>query len=366
MKRVLALLLVAVFAVMCFSGCADDGNMFVIGATGPLTGDEMSYGVSVNQGANIAVDEINAAGGLNGNKFKFIMKDDKATARGAASAYDSLCDEGMQVSIGSVTSGSCEVFADKASADRVFVLTPTASSASVIEKGDNIFCACFDNTDQGVLAAEELTKTYKNIGCIYDADDTYSTGIWKAFDAKMKELGVAYALHTFNADNKKDFSAQVDALKQCDVIFLPIYYAEAGLIAKSCSAKGINAALFGCDGLDGVAGQVDVTVKNKISYIAPFDINSTQDTVVSFVSKYKEKYGVEPDQFAVNSYDAVYAIYSAMKAANVKDVKIPASDLCDILIKTFRSPAFSYKGVTGEMTWQKNGACNKKLIIVDA
>lgn len=365
MKRIVSFLLVAVIAAMCFSGCADDDDVFVIGATGPLTGNEMSYGISVNQGANIAIDEINAEGGLNGYKFKFIMKDDKATAKGAASAYDSLRHEGMQASLGSVTSGSCEVFADKASADRVFVLTPTASSASVIEKGDNIFCACFDNTEQGVLAAEELAKSYKNVGCIYDADDTYSTGIWKAFDAKMKELGVAYTLRSFGANSRTDFSAQVDALKQCDVIFLPIYYAEAGLIAKSCSAKGVDAALFGCDGLDGVAGQIDATVTNKINYITPH-VNGKQKNAVNFVAKYKEKYGVEPNQFAVNSYDAVYAIYNAMKVAGVKDVKISASDLCDILIKTFNSPTFSYKGVTGEMTWHKNGACNKEPIIVEA
>lgn len=368
MKRILALILVAVFVTMCFAGCGDDsasGEVFVIGATGPLTGDVMSYGVSVNQGATIALDEINAAGGLNGYKFKFVMKDDKATAADAASAYDSLYDEGMQVSIGSVTSGSCEAFADKATADRVFSITPSASAASVIAKGDCIFRICFGDPDQGILAAKELTENYKNIGCIYDTSDTYSTGIWEAFDARMKELGVAYTLRTFDADNKKDFSTQVDALKDCEVIFLPIYYTEAGLIAKACSAKDIDTVLFGCDGLDGVAGQIDATVKNKISYITPFDVNSKQDNVVSFVSKYKEKYGVEPDQFAADGYDAIYSIYNAMKAADVKDVKISAEDLCDILINTFTSSAFSYKGLTGEMTWEASGACNKVPVIVE-
>ena len=367
MKKILALTLTAVLAVSCLTACGgkEKKSAYFIGATGPLTGDAMSYGVSVNRGAQIAVDEINENGGLNGVEFTYEMKDDKATAADAATGYDSLYDAGMQVSIGSVTSGSCEAFGDKAAQDNLFFITPSASAASVIEGKSNAFRVCFGDPDQGVLAAQELTSKFEKIGCIYDSSDPYSTGIWEAFDAEMKDLGAEYTICTFDADNKKDFSSQVDTLKDCDVIFLPIYYTEAGLIAKACAAKSVNAEIFGCDGLDGVAAQIDSTVTNSIRYITPFDVNSTDEKVAAFVSKYEESYGEKPDQFAADGYDAVYAIYYAMEAAGVDDVNISASDLCDKIVEAITDASFSYEGLTGDMTWDASGACTKVPVIVE-
>ncbi len=354
-------------AVLGITGCGKDGEKaYIVGATGPLTGENSSYGISVNQGATLAFEEINAAGGLNGVKFEFVMKDDKSTAADAASAYDQLFDAGMQVSLGSVTSGSCEAFAARAESDNLFFITPSASAASVIEKGKNAFRVCFGDPDQGILAAEELTSKYTKIGCIYDTSDTYSTGIWEAFDGKMKELNVAYSTRTFDSDNKKDFSAEVEALKDCEVIFLPIYYTEAGLIARACEAKELtNIALFGCDGLDGVAGQIDASVTNSIRYITPFDVNATDEKTQKFVSSYEAKYGTKPDQFAADGYDAAYVVFEAMKAAGINDVNIKPGELCDKLIAAITDASFSYAGVTGDMTWDATGACTKTPVIVD-
>ncbi len=368
MKKIMAFALAAVLAVSCLTGCGkgeSKKSAYFIGATGPLTGDAMSYGVSVNRGAQIAVDEINEAGGLNGVEFTYEMKDDKATAADASTGYDSLYDDGMQVSIGSVTSASCEAFASKAAEDNLFFITPSASAASVIENRSNAFRVCFGDPDQGTLAAEELSENFEKIGCIYDTSDTYSTGIWEAFDEEMKNLGTEYTVCTFDADNKRDFSSQVDTLKDCDVIFLPIYYTEAGLIAKACASKGVAAEIFGCDGLDGVAEQIDSTVTNRIRYITPFDVNSTDEKVAAFVSKYEDAYGEKPDQFAADGYDAVYAIYLAMDAAGVDDVKISASDLCDKIVEAITDDSFSYDGLTGEMTWDASGACTKVPVIVE-
>ena len=166
--------------------------------------------------------------------------------------------------------------------------------------------------------------------------------------------------------NKKDFSAQVDALKDCDVIFLPIYYTEAGLIANACASKGVDAVIFGCDGLDGIADQIDkAVVKNEISYITPFDVNSEDEKVSAFVSKYEEKHGEKPDQFAADAYDAVYAIFEGMKAAGINDAGISASDLSDALQKAITAEGFVLKGLTGEMTWDTTGACTKVPVIVE-
>ncbi len=373
MKKVLAFVLALALAVCGLTACSakkNDGytsenTEYVIGATGPLTGDASSYGISVQQGAQLAIEEINAAGGLNGVNFRLDMRDDKADAGEAQRAYLSLYEAGMQVSLGSVTSASCEAFGTKAAEDGLFFITPSASAASVIETGDTAFRVCFGDPDQGTLAAEELTSKFKKIGAIYDTSDPYSSGIYDAFKAKMAELNVSYIEQSFDKENKRDFSTQVSALKDCDVIFLPIYYTEAGLIAKTCAAKGCDAVLFGCDGLDGVATQIDASVKNKVKYITPFDVNSTDAQVSKFVSAYKAKYNTLPDQFAADGYDAVYVIYNAMKKAGVNDVKIDAASLGEIMVETVTASDFSYQGVTGKMTWDASGACNKVPVIVE-
>ena len=243
-------------------------------------------------------------------------------------------------------------------------MTPSAS-ADVCIAEPNAFRVCFGDPDQGILAADELVENFENIGAIYDKSDTYSSGIYEAFEKRMKELGVEFKTQTFDAENKVDFSTQVEALKECDVIFLPFYYTEAGLVAKAAVAKGCDAVLFGCDGLDGIAGQIDETVTNTIKYITPFDVNSEDEKVANFVKNYKAKYKTAPDQFAADGYDAVYVIYEAMKKAGVKDVTITPSDLCEILKETVTADGFTFKGVSGEMTWDESGAATKKPIIIE-
>ncbi len=342
-----------------------DNTTYVIGLTGPLTGDASQYGISVQRGAQIAVDEINAAGGLNGVSFSLNMKDDKATAADASTGYDALYEEGMQVSLCSVTSGSAESFASRADEDGVFSLTPSGSSDKVINASKYAFRVCFGDPDQGTLAADELSKEFANIGAIYDNSDPYSQGIYEAFKAEMAKLGKEYKEQTFDAENKRDFSTQAEALKDCDVIFLPIYYTEAGLIAKACAAKGCKAELFGCDGLDGVKEQIDSSVTAKIKYITPFDASSTDENVKSFVSTFETKYDSTPDQFAADGYDAVYIIYEAMKTAGVDNVKVDPQVLGEALIATVTADSFSYSGLTGVMTWEESGACNKEPVIVE-
>lgn len=375
--RRIAAAVMAVVVVLCFASCGSTGNgtsdvgytskntEFLIGGTGPLTGDASSYGMSVKEGADLAIKQINEAGGLNGINFKFDIKDDKATAADAATGYDTLFEAGMQASIGSVTSGSCDSFASKAAEDGVFAITPSASAANVIADRPTVFRVCFGDPDQGILAAEELTSKYQSIGVIYDTSDPYSSGIYEAFKSKMDELGIEFNTQTFDAENKKDFTTQVEALKDCDVIFLPIYYTEAGTIAKNVAAKGSNAVLFGCDGLDGIADQIDSSVTSEIKYITPFDVNSTDEVTSAFVAAYRAEYSKDPDQFAADGYDAIMTIYEAMKKANVTDVTISAKDLADILVSTITASDFEYKGATGTMTWDETGACTKEPQIVE-
>ncbi|MDY3846299.1 MAG: ABC transporter substrate-binding protein [Eubacteriales bacterium] len=371
-KKIVSLVLCAAMAVTlvlslasCSSDKYDADKQIFIGATGPLTGDASSYGISVQNGAKLAIKEINEAGGFNGITLYFDMKDDKAAAGDASTGYDMLVEAGMQISLGSVTSGSCEAFAKKANTDKLLFMTPSASAANVIADRPYAYRVCFGDPDQGVLAAQNLAANYTNIGVIYDTSDDYSSSVYAAFSAEMTTLGKTCNVQTFDAENKKDFSTQVEALKSCDVIFLPIYYTEAGLIAKTASQKGCTAVLFGCDGLDGIKDQIDSTVTNKIKYITPFDVNSSDATVKKFVDAYKAEYNETPDQFAADAYDAVMALFEAMKKADIKDATISAKDLAVKVAEVLSSNDFKFKGATGEITWNAAGEPTKVPQIVE-
>ena len=377
--RTLCAVLAAVLCLLCFTACGEanytaNNTTYVIGGTGPLTGDASVYGVAVQRGAMIALEEINAAGGLNGVLFSFEMIDDVAAADKAATGYTSLFEKGMQASLGSVTSGSCASFAAEAANDGVLFMTPSASAENVIAVSDNAFRVCFGDAQQGTIAAEKLTAQYTKIGVIYDTSDPYSAGIYEAFEAEMTKLGKAkdtdYFVYTFTKETNKDFSTQVTELKakECEVLFLPFYYTEAALVCKKAAQLEFNVPVFGCDGLDGIKGQLDDTVTAQVSYITPFDVTSTDAKVKSFVDAFQKKYGEAPNQFAADGYDAMMILFEAMKTAGVNDVTISASDLADLIRPVLTGGSFKYDGVTGKnMTWGTDGSCNKdaQVVIVD-
>lgn len=363
MSKVLCLALAAIMCVAAFASCGGidfSEETFNLGATGPLTGDVSSYGISVNNGAKLAVKELNAAGGINGIKISYTMLDDEGAAQKATKGFNSLFKKGMQVSLGSVTSGACEAFATRAAEENVFFITPSASAASIIENRKNGFRVCFGDPDQGVLAAQTIKAALdagelSKIGAIYDSSDDYSKGIFEAF---KKEMGTTPFTETsFDADNKTDFSSQVNTLKDCDLIFMPFYYTEAALVAEECAKKECKATLFGCDGFDGI--KLSDAVTNKVSYITPFDAESEQENVKKFVAAYKAEYGVAPDQFAADGYDAVMAIAVAMTKAGCKDASISAADLNKILYDIMTADGFVFEGVTGSMIWNEKGEPDK-------
>lgn len=374
--KILSVVMAAVLCLLCATACGEtsytaNNTKYVIGATGPLTGDASVYGVAVQRGAALAIEEINKAGGLNGVEFAFEMKDDGATADKAATGYTSLYEGGMQISIGSVTSGSCASFAAEAVNDGVLFITPSASAENVIETGDNAFRVCFGDAQQGTLAADKLVETYSKIGVIYDTSDPYSAGLYEAFEAQMTKLNKVkdtdYFVYTFTKETNKDFSTQVSELKakECDVLFLPFYYTEAALVCKKAAQLEFNVPVFGCDGLDGIKDQLDDTVTAQVSYITPFNVDSTEAKIKSFVDAFTAKYGEAPNQFAADGYDAVMIIYEAMKAANVSDVTISASDLADVIRPVLTGGTFKYSGLTGnDMTWTTAGSCEKAPQVV--
>ncbi len=370
-KRALAVMVVVVLALtMTACGGAKytaNNTEYVIGVSGPLTGPAAVYGTAVKNSAQMAIDEINAAGGLNGINFKFVALDDQHDPTKVAANYATLLEGGMQASLGTVTTAPGLEFSNLSVEDNVFFLTPSASGDD-IPKNENGFQMCFADGNQGKVAAEYVKSLgLKEIGVFYKSDDPYSNGIYEQFktnlDASIK------VVETVFTGEASDFSTQISSLKNCKFIFMPIYYQPASIFmtqAKDTIAK--DAVYYGCDGFDGLAGQLDFkTIPQEISMLSHFDSNATEGAAADFIAKYTEKFGAETlNQFGASAYDCVYAIYNAMKSAIDAGEKIPvtisASDLSDILKAKFTG-GFTYSGVTGtDIKWQANGYVDKGAI----
>lgn len=249
MKKVVCMVLAAVMLMACLAGCGStpastpedsDSAAFKIGGTAPLTGGAAIYGNAVKNAAQIAVDEINAKGGV---QFELRYEDDQNDPEKAVNAYNTLKDWGMQISLGSVTSKPCEVTAGDTFADRIFALTPSASSVATTEGKDNQFQMCFTDPNQGSASAQYIAdKSFATkVAVIWKNDDVYSKGVYETFKAACDTLGIEIVSDTTFADgNDTDFSVQIaDAQsKGAELVFLPIYYQPASLILAQAAAAG--------------------------------------------------------------------------------------------------------------------------------
>ncbi|MBQ3242964.1 MAG: ABC transporter substrate-binding protein [Oscillospiraceae bacterium] len=374
MAKVLSLIMAFALCLGLFTGCGANNytaknTEYVIGLSGPLTGGAAVYGVAVQNSAQMAVDEINAAGGLNGVNFKLIATDDTNDATKVSTNYSSMLEQGMQVSLGCVTSAPGLEFTNLSAEDNVFFLTPSAS-ADDIPKNDNGFQMCFADGNQGSGAAGYVNDNYKGqtIGVFYKSDDPYSNGIFKQFKENL-DPSITVVETVFTAANESDFSSQISSLKDCSFIFMPIYYQPATIFMTQAKDQlAADTIYYGCDGFDGLEAEFDVnSVPQEITMLSHFNSKATDGAAAEFVKKYTEKYGADTlNQFGASAYDCVYAIYEAMKAAvdsgKEISVTISASDLCDILKEQFTGD-FTFSGVTGEeIAWEDNGYVGKSAV----
>ena len=373
MKKVFAIVMAAMMVVAMFAGCAAtkytaDNTEFIIGVSGPLTGAAAIYGTAVKNAAQMAVDEINAAGGLNGVMFKLVAMDDKHDATLVSGNYSALLEGGMQMSLGTVTTDPGMEFKNLSVEDNVFFLTPSASGDKIPEN-PNGYQMCFADGNQGKVAAEYVnTLGLSEIGVFYKSDDAYSNGIFEQFKENL-DSSIAVVETVFTGD-ASDFSSQISTLKDCSFIFMPIYYQPASIFMTQ--AKGIiadDAVYYGCDGFDGLAGQFDdfSVIPQEVSMLSHFDSNATEGMAAEYIAKYTEKFGTDTlNQFGASAYDCVYAIYYAMEEAIAEGTEIPvtisASDLCEILMAKFQD-GFTFSGVTGDnITWDENGYVAKGAV----
>jgi len=363
MKKLFAIVLAVAMVAAMFTGCQSSasGGKIKIGMSGPLTGDAAEYGVAVKAGMEIAIEEINAKGGL---QFELNAQDDEAVGEKAESAYNNLMDWGMQIFAGTVTSGAGLSVAPKAAEDGIFMFTPSGSAVDLVLSGKNVYQMCFTDPNQGASAAElmKAKSLGSKIAVIYDSSDEYSTGIFEGFQEKAQEVGLNIVKVTsFTNDTSADLSTQVTQCKDAgaDLVFLPIYYTEASSILISANTMGYKPTFFGCDGMDGILAVdgFDKSLAEGLILMTPFDANATDDATKSFVEKYKTKTGATPNQFAADAYDVIYALYNACTAAGVT-AETSYKDMCTALQGQFATMKFD--GLTGSgMSWDEDGMISK-------
>ena len=382
MKKFISVMLVAAMAVTALTGCGSnsgssskkDADKYYIGGIGPTTGATAIYGTAVKNGAQIAVDEINAAGGINGKQIEYRFEDDQNDAEKSVNAYNTLKDWGMQMLVGTTTTAPCIAVAGKTASDNMFQITPSASATDVLSSGNgNIFQVCFTDPNQGIASAQYIAenKLAKKVGIIYDSSDVYSSGIEEKFEAEAKDKGLQIVSKAaFTADSKTDFGTQLQKAKDAgaDLLFLPIYYQEASIILKQADTMGYKPKFFGVDGMDGIltVENFDTKLAEGVMLLTPFAADAKDKAVQNFVKTYKEKYKDTPNQFAADSYDAVYALKAAIEESKAT-TDMSASDMCDALKGAMTK--IKMQGLTGGkdgLTWNESGEVTKspKAVII--
>ncbi len=368
MKKVVTMILAAAMMATTFAGCSGNGEATAmkLGASGPLTGSNAVYGNAVQYGMEIAIEELNAKGGL---QLELNSQDDEGDVEKAVNAYNTLKDWGMHVMVGPTTTGSANAVAPECAADNMFMLTPSASGADVIKPGDNVFQVCFTDPNQGVASADYFAEHFPDavIGVIYDSSDLYSAGVFSTFtsEAEAKGLNVV-CTEAFTSANKSDLSTQVTKCQAAgaDLVFLPFYATEAAQVLSYANKIGYKPTFFGCDGMDGILATegFDPALAEGLMLLTPFAADGADERTQSFVKKYTEKYDTVPNQFAADAYDAVYAVYQACTQAGVTPDMSP-EEVSQKLKAEFTSMTFD--GLTGSgMTWDASGAVSKAPMAV--
>ena len=359
-------MMMAVLMVLAMTACGgektptpnqDETETIRIGGIGPLSGGYANYGFSVKNGAQLAVDEINAAGGINGKQVELSFQDSQADPESAVNAYGKLMDWGMQVSLGGVLSGETASIVAAAREDNIMLITPSGSADKCIDGNSRAFRVCFYDSFQGAAAAQYIKNNnmVDTVGILYQSDIDYSVGLYNAFVEECGKSGITIAeTQTFTDATKTDFSTQINALVNSGVklVFIPFYAEEASTFLTQARGKfADDVYFFGADGLDGILGKVeqDPTIANNVLMLTPFAADDPAENVQAFVKAYQAAYNATPDQFAADAYDAVYVIKAAVEKAGTTDGDAMAAAMTSLEVA----------GVTGTMTWNADGNTNK-------
>ena len=359
-KKALVVLFVVMIAGMMFTGCSKKtSDTIKIGGIFPLSGSVAVYGTECRNGVELAINEINAAGGIDGKMLELVAEDDEGSPEKSVNAYKKLVTKDKcSIIIGSLTSGCTAAISSLAQAQKVLLLAPAATQTDITDAGDYVFRACFIDPFQGTVggkfALEDLGA--KNAAVLYDVQNDYSIGLYENFKVVFEQGGGKVVAEESYSTGDKDFNAQLTKIKTTnpDVVYLPDYYGTVALIAKQLRAQGINVPIVGADGWDGIIDNAGDEVLNGF-YSNHYAADSTDGKVVTFVNSYKAKYGSTPVSFAALGYDCVYLLKDAMGAAKSAD----STTLKDQLMKT--NGAY----VTGNLTFDAKRNPVKSAVMLE-
>ncbi len=370
MKKIIILMLVAMMCLSFLCSCSDEKiepGVIGIGGIGPLSGDTSVYGTAVKNGAQLAVDEINAMGGI---QFALNFKDDKNSPAVSVKSYDKLREWGMHILLGAATTEPCLRVVDLADEHRIFTVTPSASSPGVTEGHDNVFRVAYNDNAQGKAAASYIAANAlaQKIAIICKSDDTYSNGVCAAFRAEADRLELEIVAESSFKDGKHDFKENITEAMEAgaDLLFCPVYYEPAAEIITAAAELEYSPIFFGTDGLDGLFSVegFNKELAEGVHLLSPIPADFTNDKTRQFMEEYQSSYGVLPNQFAADAYDAVYAIYEAAVHAGVT-ADMTAEEMCPLLSTAMTE--ITLDGITGSgnsLTWDATGEVQKAPVVV--
>ncbi|MDR3356021.1 MAG: ABC transporter substrate-binding protein [Spirochaetaceae bacterium] len=324
MKKLILILAGLIMTACVFlSACKRNANTVRIGGIFPLSGNVAVYGIEARNGILLAIDEINAAGGIDGKKVELVFEDDEGNPEKSVNAYNKLtAKDNVKIIIGSLTSGCTIAITSKAQTQKVLIIAPAATAEAVTDAGDFIFRTCFidpfQGTGGGIFSANDLGA--KRAAVLYDNGNDYSVGLKDNFIAAFQRQGGVVVASESYTTGDVDFNAQITKIKaeKPDLVYLPDYYNTVALIAKQLRAQGINTPIVGADGWDGLTENAGDEVLNGF-YSNHYAADSTNPKVQNFVKAYSAKFGTIPVSFAALGYDSMYLIRDAIAAAGSLD-----------------------------------------------
>lgn len=362
MKKIIAMLAGATMMMSCGANQSqEESSTIKVGGMGPLTGSAAMYGITVDKGAKLAFEEINANGGVLGKKFEYISLDEKADPIEAVNAYNKLTDEGVVAILGSVTSKPTLAVAELAAQDGIPMITPTGTQINITDAGPNIFRVCFTDPYQGSTLAKFSKDKLgaKTAAIMVNTSSDYSDGIANAFIKQAEKEGIKVVAKEGYSDGDKDFKAQLTKInsENPDILVVPEYYELSALIATQAREIGMNSTFVGPDGWDGIIGALDsssYSIVDNSYFTNHYSTEDSNEKVQSFLKKYREKYNEEPTAFSALAYDTVYVLKNAIDKAGTTDKTeltkaIKASDM---------------DGVTGHLTFDENNNPIKAVTII--
>jgi branched-chain amino acid transport system substrate-binding protein len=305
------------------AGGGQDTAAVPIGAVFPLSGQVAFYGTESRDGALLAIDEINAAGGLLGRQLVLISEDDEGDSAKSVNAFTKLTTrDKVSFVLGSSTSGATQSMTALAQQSRVILISPSATNTEITRAGDYIFRACFIDPFQGVVGADFAFDTLgsRRAAVLYDAGADYNTGLADSFKAQFKANGGQIVADEAYQTGDVDFNAQVTRIRAAnpDIVYLPNYYNDVALQAKQLRALGVNCALLGGDGWDSLIDNAGDEVLNGF-WSAGFASDTTDPRGQTFVKAFNDKFNRTASQFAALGYDTMMLVADGIKAAGSFD-----------------------------------------------